>query len=320
MKFDFRVGIALAALAISASCSRTPPPAPTAPSATAGSVSAATAADGSTLKVNPPALVTPVEGERVNDRRPTLIWANAIRRYVDTGVAYDIEVWSPTDRVYTTTVGETPDFGQHLLPFDLEYDLAYTWRVRAREPRDGGDIGPWSNEAQFQSPLRPTPTVSITPGGSATCAAPLSPVGPGESRKPRPNDSAIVRAVANAFPASLFASCQEHGGNWEFMDRTVDALRQKDGRYGYNAKRGNMFDPSLDVVSYYYHPEIRDIHGRAEVYIFDIIGGHCGPSPFVVWNDVTDITFQSGTLGRTLYPRPGRNVTVTGPCTSPASR
>src|SRR5687767_11893554 len=107
-------------------------------------------------------------------------------------------------------------------------------------------------------------------------------------------------------------SCQEHGGSWEFMDRTIDALRAKDGRYGYNAKRGNMNDPSLDVVSYFYGPDVNaNIHGRPEVYIFDIIGGHCGATPFVVWVDVTDITFQSGTLGRTMYPRPGRNVTVT---------
>jgi hypothetical protein len=44
-----------------------------------------------------------------------------------------------------------------------------------------------------------------------------------------------------------------------------------------------------------------------------MIGGYCGANPFIVWNDVTDITFSSGTLGRTMYPRPGRNVT---PCTT----
>jgi hypothetical protein len=42
-----------------------------------------------------------------------------------------------------------------------------------------------------------------------------------------------------------------------------------------------------------------------------LIGGHCGANPSVIWNDVTDITFQSGTLGRTTYPRPGR---VVAPC------
>ena len=312
MKFDFRVGIALAVVAISASCSQAPP-APTSPSATAQPPSAAVGVDGATLKVNAPALVSPVDGERVNDRRPTLIWANAIRRYGDAGVAYDIQVSSPTAVIYDMVVGETPDFGQHLMPFDLEFDTNYTWRVRAR---DGNEFGPWSAWGEFKSSVRPTPTVSIVPGSSTTCAAPLSPVGPGETRKPRPNDSAIVRQVDQAFPGLLARSCQDHGGSWEFMDRSVDALRTKDGRYGYNAKRGNMNDPSHDVVSYFYRPETDvNINNRHEVYIFDLIGGHCGPNPVLVWIDVTDITNSSGTIGRTMYPRPGRNVTVTGSCT-----
>jgi len=308
MKFDVRVGICLAAAAMLASCSKAPA-VPTAPSANTGGTAAVTGPDGSTLKTNAPALVSPVERARAEDRRPTLIWANATGKYGGIGVAYDIEVSTPAAVVYTQTVGESPDFGAHLIPFDLEYDTVYTWRVRSRV---GNDMGPWSSWAEFLSPLRPT-AAAPTVGGANVCSAPLSEMGPGESRKPRPNDSAIVRAVATAFPGAFFGSCQEHGGSWEFMDRTVDALRAKDGRYGYNAKRGNMFDPSLDVVSYYYRPEVVDINGRPEVYIFDIIGGHCGANPVVIWNDVTDVTFQSGTLGRTMYPRPGRQVTIT-PC------
>ena len=307
--FDMRVGIALAIVTISASCSQAPP-APTSPSANMEGVSAATGVGGSTLKFNPPALVTPVDGERVNDRKPTLVWANAVAKYGAAGAAYELEVSSPTEVVYGATVDESPDFGAHALPFDLEYDTTYSWRARARI---GGDVGPWSNWSEFRSPARPVAVISSGGGGSTACAAPLSEAQPGENRRPRPNDSAIVRQVAAAFPAAFLGSCQHAGGSWEFMDRAVDALRSKDGRYGYNAKRGNMNDPSVDVVSYYYHPLIQDINGRPEVYIFDLIGGHCGPTPSVVWNDVTDITFQSGTLGRTMYPRPGRNVTVV-PC------
>jgi hypothetical protein len=86
-------------------------------------------------------------------------------------------------------------------------------------------------------------------------------MGPGESRKPQPNHSHVVRSVADARPDLLFNSCQEHGGTWEFMDRTVDALRAVDGRYGYNAKRGNMNDPSLDVVSYFYGSDLGAFQG-----------------------------------------------------------
>ena len=309
MKFDMRVGIALAVAAISASCSQTPP-APTAPSATAGTVSAATGADGSTLKFSAPALVSPVESEQVTDRRPTLVWANATGKYGEYGVAYDLQVSSPTAVVYDMTVGETPNFGSHIIPFDLEYTTTYSWRARARVQNE---FGPWSNWAEFKSPARPVAV--IPPGGvlSNSCLAPQSPMEPGETRRPRPNHSQIVRNVAQAFPGSLVASCQEHGGNWEFMDRTVDALRAFDGRWGYNCKRGNCNDPSLDVASYYYGVPIDNINNRPEVYIFDLVGGHCGPNPVVIWNDVTDVTFNSGTLGRTIYPRPGRNVTVS-PC------
>ena len=308
MKFDVRVGICLAAAAILTSCSKTPL-VPTAPSANEGGTVAATGPDGSTLKTNPPALVSPVDGVKAEDRRPTLIWANAVGKYGGIGVAYELQVSSPTAVVYEQVVGESENFGAHLIPFDLEYDTLYSWRVRARL---GNDMGPWSSWAQFLAPSRPSPVGPSFSAGTA-CVAPQSPMGPGESRRPRPNHSNIVRQVAAAFPAAFFGSCQEHGGSWEFMDRTVDALRAFDGRWAYNCKRGNCNDPSLDVVSYYYGPPIDNLNNDPRVYIFDIVGGHCGPNPVVIWSDVTDITFQSGTLGRTHYPRPGRNVTQT-PC------
>ena len=305
MNFDIRVGTCLAVLAISAACSKSPE-APTAPSATQATTSAA-AADGSTLKFNTPALVSPVDRTRAEDRRPTLVWANAQSKYGGIGVAYDIEVATPTATVYTQTVGETPNFGAHIIPFDLEFDTVYSWRVRARV---GNDFGPFSNWAEFLSQTRPTAVAPTVTGGAASaCAAPLSPMDPGLTRKPRPNHSSVIRALVNSNPNLLATSCQEHGGNWNFMDRSVDALRSIDGRYGYNAKRGNMNDPSLDVVSYFWgnHTEFQ---GSSQVYIFDIVGGHCGQFPSVSWNDVTDITFSSGTVGRTMYPRPGRNVTA----------
>jgi hypothetical protein len=287
----------------------------TSPSAAAGG-STANAADGSTLKVTAPPLVSPVDGERAEDRRPTLIWVNSQGRYGTIGVAYDLEVSSPTAVVYSRTVGESPDIGAHLMDLTLDYDVVYSWRARARV---GDQFGPWSSWASFLSPARPV-AVAAPAGSTATggCAAPLSALQPGESRRPRPNDSAIARSIASQFPTALAHSCQEHYGSagWEYMDRTVDAMRAKDGRYGYNAKRGNMNDPSVDVVSYFY-ANGDNINGRPEVYIFDIIGGHCGATPTPIWTDVTDITFNSGTLGRTMFPRPGR---VVAPCASTAAQ
>ena len=307
MKF-FRLGSSLALLMAGIACTQSPQTA-TSPTAAASTVAAATAAaDGSTLKVGPPGTVSPVDGQTAEDRRPTLVWTNADGKYTNIGVAYDIELSTPEKVVYSTTVGETPNFGAHLVPFDLDYSIDYSWRVRAHLGNPD-TYGPWSSWATFKSAARPTGGGG---GGGAAptggCAAPLSPLGPGENRKPRPNDSGVVRAVANAYPAALSHSCQPEGGSWEFMDRAVDALRSVDGRYGYNAKRGNMNDPSLDVVAYYPGADPNAFQGNGSVYIFDLIAGHCGPTPSTIWNDVTDVTYSSGTLGRTMYPRPGRVV------------
>jgi hypothetical protein len=116
------------------------------------------------------------------------------------------------------------------------------------------------------------------------------------TRLPLPNMSDVVAQVAAGHPDALRNSCQDHGGSWEFMDLVVDELRRHDTRWGYNWKRGNVGDPSKDVVDY--HWGRGDDENSAEVYIIDIITGHCGGNPTVGWGDVTDVTFGSGTIGR----------------------
>ena len=93
--------------------------------------------------------------------------------------------------------------------------------------------------------------------------------GPGEQDDFR----AALDYMAAQYPGALRNSCQEQGGSWEFMDRVIDRLRTYDTRWGYNCKRGNCNDPSLDVASYFYSNG-DNINGRAEVYIFDIDEPH----------------------------------------------
>ncbi len=38
--------------------------------------------------------------------------------------------------------------------------------------------------------------------------------------------------------------------------------------------------------------------GSTQVYIIDVIGGHCGSNPSPSWIDVTAVTVNSGTIGR----------------------
>lgn len=106
----------------------------------------------------------------------------------------------------------------------------------------------------------------------------------------------LLRQLAAKNVAALNASCQDHGGNWRFMDMAVDLLRTYDSRFGYNGKRGNANDPSKDAIAYHWGdgPD----GNSTDVYIVDIIGGHCGPVPSPTWNDVTKQTLDAGTIGR----------------------
>src|SRR5918993_2194040 len=165
----FRLGTGLALLTLGLGCTQASQSI-TSPSAVVGGP-VADAADGSTLKVTAPALVSPVDGSRAEDRRPTLIWLNSTGKYDAIGVAYDLEVSSPAATVYARTVGESPNMGAHLVEPGLDYDIVYSWRARARV----GDLfGPWSSWASFMSPTRPTGTAPVGGGAVAStggCAA-----------------------------------------------------------------------------------------------------------------------------------------------------
>lgn len=151
---------------------------------------------------------------------------------------------------------------------------------------------------------------SYSDGGSPTggeAGSGSSPGGPGGSTgsgptRPLPNYISIVIDYANANPAELANSCQNAGGTWDFMDGVVDALRAVDGRFGYNCKRGNCNDPSHDAIAYYWG-EGAPFEGARQVYVVDIIGGHCGPSPTPTWQNVTSPSGNTAGAGWTSRGR-----------------
>ena len=176
----------------------------------------------------------------------------------------------------------------------------FFWRVKAT---DGQKSGPWSATQRFTTPAPPPPP-SPSPSPSPTPSpVPPPPSGgfrtpdpaPGQ-RLPLPDMSQIVQDLAAQFPGALQNSCQPQGGSWEFMDRVVDRLRQFDTRWGYNWKRGVVGDPSLDVVDYHFGPGPDE--GSTDVYIIDMIAGHCNPDPRPGWLDQTQKTEDDGTIGR----------------------
>jgi hypothetical protein len=247
-------------LALAVACSKSP----SAPSESDAGVPSATdaAADGSTLKVLAPELMSPINDVRLDNRQPTLVTANTTGRFVNRDYTYEFHLMDDGGNVLqSTTVAQGSSNTAWPLGSELNRDTPYRWRVRATL---GESRGPWSAVGRFIT-VRENRTPDPPPGG----------------RLPIPNRFAVVEQIARQFPAALRNSCQEHGGSWEFMDRVVDALRLEDTRWGYNCKRGNCGDPSLDVVAYH-HLAGPSVTG-ATVRTVDIISGHCGSFPGILW-------------------------------------
>ena len=112
---------------------------------------------------------------------------------------------------------------------------------------------------------------------------------PGQ-RIPAPNEFGEVQRLFADRPDLVARSCQpENGGTgtWEFMDELVRRLRIKDTRWGYNSRRGVPGDVARDEVAYHWGPG-PDENSR-DVYAWDVMGGHCGPTPTAAWIDVTNL-------------------------------
>lgn len=132
----------------------TNPLSPTSPSATAGETRAVNA-DGSTLKGSAPAIVAPVDDERLDGRRPTFVWLNSRLTNTTVGLAYVLVVVDGSNNVvYERTLGETLGSGSHTSELELPYDTQFSWRIRATLE---GEVGPWSIWATFRTPVPPPP-------------------------------------------------------------------------------------------------------------------------------------------------------------------
>lgn len=143
--------------------------------------------------------------------------------------------------------------------------------------------------------------MGFTPGSLPDASVPPDVTSPptdtGVSTVPLPNGAPVVDAVARERPELLRNSCVDTGGNNEFLFEVVRRLRRMDPRWGLNWKRGRVGDMSQDVVDYYRGPGAAT-EGSTDVYIIDIIGGHCGGTPSPAWIDVTEATATGGAIGR----------------------
>lgn len=280
-----RFGLALM-LGGAVACSNSPSN-PLAPSAAAGGSVSAVPDGAPALKVSAPGSPTPAAGmELENNSAPVLSVGNATTKF-----AGNVQLQTRFQLLEDTTLIAEPlvaagqdgrsdwQYGE-----DLEYSTTYRWRARA----ELADVyGPWSSMWEFRTPEPPR-----TSSAGATFRTPDPPPG---QRLPLPFRLDVVQRIAAQNPGALRNSCQDHGGTWEFMDLVVDALRQEDNRWGYNGKRGNVSDPSLDVIAYHHGAGPSD--GSTAVYLIDIILSHCG-NPIPAWIDQTGATAAGGSIGR----------------------
>lgn len=286
MKLFTRFGLVLA-LGAAAACSNNPSN-PLAPSAANGGSVTAVPEGTPTLKVSAPGAPSPDAGaELQNLTPPVLSVSNAETRF-----AGSVQLQTRFQLLEDTTVIAEPVVGaggdgrstwQH--GQELKYNTTYRWRARAEL---GDAYGPWSAVWEFKTPQPPG-----AGSGGANFRTPDPPPG---QRLPLPFRLDVVNRVAAQYPGAVRNSCQEHGGTWEFMDRVVDELRKEDNRWGYNWKRGNVGDPSLDVITYHHGPGPSE--GSTAVYIIDILLSHCGNSPVPAWIDQTQATADSRSVGR----------------------
>jgi hypothetical protein len=147
----------------------------------------------------------------------------------------------------------------------------------------GGSTGaPATSSADDTGPDPATSDGSSSEGGGPPIEGP-------------PDEFDVVEQVALEFPELLAGSCVKMGGNNEFLFEVVRRLRMIDPRWGLNWKRGVVGDLSQDVVDYHWgegEPE-----ESTDVFIIDMIVGHCGKDPQAGWIDVTQATLDAGTVG-----------------------
>lgn len=146
-----------------------------------------------------------------------------------------------------------------------------------------------SNEANFTIGSTPAPP---PPTGGTGPRTPNPPPGQLISRSTLGYANGIAAQISAQYHNELLNSCRETGGNNNFLFHLVQALRRVDTRWGLNDKRGNRGDMSQDIVTF--NPTDRPDDGESQVYLYDAIGGHCGPNPTGgSLGDVTDGTWAA---------------------------
>src|SRR5262245_2349824 len=130
---------------------------PLAPKPTGGG-SSGTAADGTTLKVGAPTLVSPINDTSVTVQRPVLTISPVAGQFTTApaSLQYEFELQNDAGAVITrATVSGTT----YTLQADTGTNVAYRWRARAVS---GASFGPFSGIGRFLSPRLAVPGIGAS--------------------------------------------------------------------------------------------------------------------------------------------------------------
>jgi hypothetical protein len=115
-------------------------------------------------------------------------------------------------------------------------------------------------------------------------------------RIPMPDIRATIEQLAAARPDLMTQQSCPRGLKYvtnPWLDYMVDELRKLDTRWGYNAKpnRNASDNSGVPVVAagdeIAYHFSAGPDEGATDVYLIDILLGHCGPNPSVTFRVFT---------------------------------
>lgn len=268
---------------------------PSSPSATTTVGTAALNADGSNLKVDSPLAISPLFEQTGVSPTPVLAARASLGAYVtavaSAGLSHRFQV-SDVDsfaNIVATGTGATDASGVTRWTVDtaLTANKRYVWRLRAEL---GDAFGPWSNVMAFTVVTATASTGGTTTGGTTTGGGTTTTTGPRtpdptSGRLPLPDVTAIVARFSNASD-SCPRGLKYINNPWQ--DRVIDALRQTDTRWGYNAKptRTAADNGGVPVVAAgdeaAYHYSAGPDQGSTEVHLIDMLQGHCGTAPSVI--------------------------------------
>ncbi len=271
-------------------------PSPVSPSAVVGGGASALNADGSTLKVNSPLAVTPLMEQTNTSLTPVLAARASSGLYLTGATAsaslshrFQVADSDAFTNIVSAGNGETDASGvtRYTVSPALTANKRYVWRVRA-ELGDG--FGPWSNVMAFTTTTG-VATAPTTTGGTTTTTGSTGPreadPAPG-GRIPMPDMNAVSSVVARFSNASDSCPRGLKYINNPWQDRVIDALRQLSTRWGYNAKptRTASDNGGVPVVAAgdeaAFHYTGGADQGSTDVYLIDMLQGHCGTSPTVI--------------------------------------